>query len=137
MTMPDDMLAHNRKLIADFRADEGRSMAERPLLLLTTIGRRSGEERTSPMMYVRSGERLLVVASNSGAPTDPLWYRNLVTHPEVTVEMTADRFPAKATPLAGDDYAREWATVKHQYPFFVEHEQRAGRRIPLVALIRQ
>lgn len=137
MTMPEDMLAHNRELIAAFRADEGRSMAGRPLLLLTTTGRRSGEERTSPMMYVRSGDRLLVIASNAGARTDPQWYRNLLADPDVTVEMTGEKFRAKAVPLDGDDYAREWATIKESYPFFIEHEQRAGRRIPVVTLLKQ
>jgi deazaflavin-dependent oxidoreductase (nitroreductase family) len=137
MTMPKDMLAHNRKLIADFRADEGRSMADRPLLLLTTTGRRSGEERTSPMMYARSGDRLMVIASNSGATEDPLWYRNLLAEPAVTVEMTGEKFTATAVPLEGDDYTREWTTIKQSYPFFADHEQRAGRRIPVVSLIRR
>jgi deazaflavin-dependent oxidoreductase (nitroreductase family) len=137
MTMPQDMLAHNRKLIADFRADEGRSMADRPLLLLTTTGRRSGEERTSPMMYARSGDLLMVIASNDGATEHPLWYRNLLSQPSVTVEMTGEKFTAKAVPLAGDDYTREWTTIKQTYPFFADHEQKAGRRIPVVSLIRQ
>jgi deazaflavin-dependent oxidoreductase (nitroreductase family) len=137
MTMPDDMRAHNRQLIADFRADEGRSMAARPLLLLTTTGRRSGQERTTPMMYARAGDRLFVIASNNGAERDPHWYLNLVADPDVTVEMTGEKFKAKAIPLSGDDYAREWSAIKASYPFFEEHEQKAGRPIPVVSLIRQ
>lgn len=135
MTMPTDLLAHNRKLIDDFRADGGMSMGNRPLLLLTTVGRRSGEERTSPMMYVPDGDRLLVIASNNGAATDPLWYQNLVADPSVTVEVPGRRYRAVATPLTGEDYDRQWAATKEKFPFFAEHEMRAGtRRIPVVAL---
>ncbi len=134
MTVPADVLAYNRKLIAEFRADGGASMGDRPLLLLTTTGRRSGEPRTSPMMYIPDGDRPLVVASNNGAASDPQWYRNLLTEPVVTVEMPGRTFQARATPLTGDTYDRAWRTIKERYPFFAEHEQRAGRTIPVVAL---
>jgi len=136
MTMPPDLLAHNRQLISQFRADGGVSMGNRPLLLLTTVGRRTGQQRTSPMMYVRDDDRLLVIASNNGGQADPLWYRNLVADPHVTVELPAQMFEATAAPLTGDDYDGAWARIKEQYPFFAEHEDRAGgRRIPVVALI--
>jgi deazaflavin-dependent oxidoreductase (nitroreductase family) len=138
MTMPDDVLAYNRKLIEEFRADGGKSMGDRPLLLLTTVGRRSGGEQTSPMMYVRSGDRLLVIASNNGAARDPMWYGNLSAQPAVTVEVPGERFAAHAEPLTGDEYEREWAAIKRSYPFFAEHETRAGgRRIPVVALVKE
>ena len=136
MTMPDDMLAYNRQLITQFRADGGASIGDRKLLLLTTRGRRTGQERTSPMMYVPSGDRLLVIASNNGAPEDPHWYQNLVADPAVTVELPGDTYPARAEALSGDDYEREWAAIKENFPFFAEHETRAGRRIPVVALTR-
>lgn len=135
MTMPPDLLAHNKQLILQFRADGGASMGSRPLLLLTTLGRRSGQKRTSPMMYVRSGERVLVIASNNGAPADPLWYRNLIADPRVTVELPGQEFTATAEPLTGADYDREWAQIKEKFPFFADHELRSGgRRIPVVAL---
>jgi deazaflavin-dependent oxidoreductase (nitroreductase family) len=140
MTMPDDRLAYNRQLISEFRADGGASMGGRPLLLLTTRGRRTGEERTSPMMYVRAStdDRLLVIASNAGAARHPLWYQNLVSTPEVTVEVPGSKFEAVATPLSGADYEREWSIIKEKFPFFAEHEEKAaGRQIPVVALTRQ
>ena len=136
MTMPADMLSHNRKLIEEFRADGGASMGDRPLLLLTTLGRRSGKHRTSPMMFVRDADRLLVIASNAGATEDPQWYRNLIADPDVTVEVPGDEYRAHATPLTGEDYDRQWARIIELYPFFAEHEQKAGRRIPVVALTR-
>jgi deazaflavin-dependent oxidoreductase (nitroreductase family) len=137
MTMPDDRLAYNRNLIEEFRADGGKSMGDRPLLLLTTRGRRSGEPRTSPMMYVRASadDRLLVIASNAGAPRDPHWYLNLVATPTVTVELPGTTYEAAATPLTGADYTREWTVIKEKFPFFAEHEQQTeGRQIPVVAL---
>ncbi|MGA5304528.1 nitroreductase/quinone reductase family protein [Nucisporomicrobium flavum] len=137
MTMPDDVLAYNRQLIATFRADAGASIGDRPLLLLTTRGRRSGEPRTSPIMYVRADGRLFVVASNAGAAEDPQWYRNLLADPAVTVELPGETFPARATPLSGEDYERQWDRITGQHAFFLEHQQRAGdRRIPIVELHR-
>jgi deazaflavin-dependent oxidoreductase (nitroreductase family) len=137
MTMPDDLLAHNRQLIEQFRADGGVSMGDRPLLLLTTTGRKSGEQRTSPMMYVRDGERLLVIASNNGATADPAWYRNLTADPVVRVEVPGQDFAATAEPLTGADYDQQWKQITEKFPFFVEHQERAGnRRIPIVALIK-
>ena len=137
MTMPDDLLAHNRQLIEQFRTDGGASMGDRPLLLLTTLGRRTGERRTSPMMYVREQDRLLVIASNNGAATDPLWYQNLVADPHVKVEVPGHSFNATAEPLKGADYDREWKQIKETFPFFAEHEEKAGSRtIPVVALTK-
>ena len=137
MTMPDDLLAHNRQLIEQFRADHGVSMGNRPLLLLTTIGRRSGRRRTSPMMYVQGEERVLVIASNNGATTDPAWYLNLIADPHVTVELPGHEYKATAEPLTGADYDREWTAIKETFPFFAEHQERAGdRKIPVVALTK-
>ena len=137
MTRPDDHLASNRRLIEEFRADGGKSMGDRPLLLLTTVGRRSGKPHTSPMMYVEDADRLLIIASNNGATSDPLWYLNLVANPSVTVELPGQSYPAVARPLDGDDYDAQWAAIQARYPFFTEHQVRArGRRIPVVALTK-
>jgi deazaflavin-dependent oxidoreductase (nitroreductase family) len=138
MTMPDDMLAHNRTLIEQFRADGGASMGNRPLLLLTTIGARSGAKRTSPMMYVRSDDRLLVIASNNGAEHHPDWFHNLSANPVVTVELAGDTHEATAVVLEGEDRDTNFARIVQDYPFFAEHQERAtGRAIPVVALERK
>ena len=137
MTMPDDQLAYNRTLIEEFRADGGKSMGDRPLLLLTTVGRHSGKSRTSPMMYVPDGERLLVIASNNGATHDPQWYLNLTADPSVTVELPGQEYRGQATPLTGADYDEQWADIQEKFPFFTEHQQRAGdRHIPVVAITK-
>jgi hypothetical protein len=101
MTMPSDMLAHNRKLIDEFRADGGASMGDRPLLLLTTIGRRSGEHRTSPMMYVQDQDRLLVIASNNGARKAPEWYPQPGRGPSREGRGAGAEFPGTGHPAGG------------------------------------
>src|SRR5438876_9331026 len=101
-----DQDTYNRQLIEEFRADRdkgGGAMKGRPLLLLTTTGAKSGQLRTTPMMYIRDGDRLLVIASNAGAPIHPDWYRNLLTHPEVTVEVGSEIFEASDIVTEGHD----------------------------------
>src|SRR5262249_59348063 len=105
MTLPEDMLAHNRQVIADFRANGGVEPG-RHLLLLTTTGARTGHKRTSPMMYIPDGDRLLVMASNAGAPRHPNWYHNLVAHPDVTVEITGGTYQAPPRPPQGQERER-------------------------------
>jgi deazaflavin-dependent oxidoreductase (nitroreductase family) len=133
-----DMEATNRRVIEQFRAGgEIEGMHRDRLVLLTTKGARSGERRTTPMMFHRDGDRILVIASNSGAPKAPAWYHNLVANPEVEVEVGDERFDAVAKPLEGDDYDRAWAEIKQAYRFFAAHEEKAGRTIPVVALERR
>lgn len=133
-----DIQETNRRVIEQFRAGgpvEG--MQRDRLVLLTTTGRRSGEPRTTPMMFHRDGDRVLVIASNIGAPAHPDWYRNLEADPHVTVEIGDESYPATAIPTAGADRERVWAEIKGLYPFFADHEVKAApREIPVVALTR-
>jgi deazaflavin-dependent oxidoreductase (nitroreductase family) len=133
-----DRQAYNRNLIEEFRANRGEAgpFADRPLLLLTTTGARTGQARVTPLMYVPDGDRMLLIASNIGAPKHPDWYRNLVAHPDVTVEVRDETFGARATPAEGDEYARLWASITEQYPFFVEHQEKTTRQIPIVIVTR-
>jgi deazaflavin-dependent oxidoreductase (nitroreductase family) len=132
-----DPLAVNRMMIERYRATGGnppegeRGSADR-MLLLTTTGARSGQPQTAPMMYLRDGDRLVVYASNAGAPKAPAWYHNLVARPDVTVEVGRDRFEATATVTEGEERERLWEL----FPF-PEHERQAGRRIPVVTLTRR
>lgn len=136
--MPD-LIAYNQQLIEEFRASRsagGAVMNGRPLILLTTTGAKTGQPRTTPMMYMREGDRLLVIASNAGAPKDPDWYHNLVAHPEVTAEVGTETFPATAVVLEGEERERLWSRIVEQYPFFAEHQAKITRQIPVVALDR-
>jgi deazaflavin-dependent oxidoreductase (nitroreductase family) len=136
MTLPDDVATYNRKLIAEFRANGG-PPGGRPVLLLTTTGARTGEKRTTPMMYIPDGDRLLVVASNAGAPRHPDWYHNLVAHPDVVVEHGAEVFPATAIPATGAERDRLFADISARYPFFTDHQAKVTRTIPVVVLTRR
>ncbi|WP_051829905.1 MULTISPECIES: nitroreductase/quinone reductase family protein [Streptomyces] len=128
----------NRKVIAGFRTGEGvvgGDLAGMQLLLLTVVGARSGEPRTTPLVYLPDGERLVVFASNGGSDTDPVWYRNLVAHPEVTVEVGAERYPAVAAAVDPAEHDALWARVVAAYPQFAGYRTTA-RTVPLVALVR-
>jgi len=134
--LPKDMKEHNRRLVEQFRAD-GRRMGDSPMLVLTTVGRRTGRPHTTPMMYVRDGERLLVLASNAGAPDHPDWYLNLVANPQVTVEVDGEEYRATAVVTAGEERDRLFAGTVEQYPFFADHQAGISRTIPVVALARE
>lgn len=137
--MPDQN-DYNRQLIEDFRANRSKpdsSFASRPLLLLTTTGAKSGQPRTAPMMYIPDGDHLLVIASNAGAARHPDWYHNLVTHPEVTVEVKAETYEATASIAEGEERQRLWAKVVAAAPFFTEHQAKITRQIPVIVLKRQ
>jgi deazaflavin-dependent oxidoreductase (nitroreductase family) len=127
----------NRQVIDQFRAGgEIQGMHRDRLVLLTTTGARTGQRRTTPMMFHRDGDRLLVVASNIGAPRHPDWYVNLAASPRVTVEVGDETYDALAEPLEGEPRERAWAMLKENYPFFAEHEAKTERTIPVVALTR-
>ncbi|HLJ81961.1 MAG TPA: nitroreductase family deazaflavin-dependent oxidoreductase [Ktedonobacterales bacterium] len=135
-----DQRGYNRNLIEQFRAERGNvggPMAGRHLLLLTTTGAKSGQRRTTPMMYIPDGDRLIVMASNAGAPAHPDWYRNLVAHPDVTVEVGAETYDATAIVTEGAERQRIWDMVVEQYPFFIEHQAKITRQIPVIALERR
>src|SRR6266567_2685848 len=105
-----DMKEINRRTVEQFRAGGAiDGMHRERLLLLTTVGRRSGERRTTPMMFHRDGEHVYVIASNIGAPRHPDWYLNLAADPDVTVEIGDDTYDATATPLAGAERDHVWA----------------------------
>jgi deazaflavin-dependent oxidoreductase (nitroreductase family) len=134
--MPD----WNAKIIEEFRANDGKvggNFQGAPLLLLHTKGRRTGAERVNPMMYLDEGDgRIFVFASKGGHPTNPDWYRNLVSDPHVTVEMGTETFPAHASVVTGEERDRIYAEQARRYPGFAEYEKATTRVIPVVALVR-
>ena len=131
-----DQNDYNRQLIEEFRADRSK-FGGRPLLLLTTTGAKSGQRRTTPMMYVRNGDHLMVIASNVGAPTHPAWYHNLMAHPDVTVEVGNETFEATAIVTTGEERHQLWTRIVESYPFFSEHQAKTTRQIPVIILERR
>jgi deazaflavin-dependent oxidoreductase (nitroreductase family) len=132
--MPADMRQHNRKLIEDFRTN-GAPVGRR-LLLLTTTGARSGKARTTPLMYVPDGDRLLVIAANAGAQRNPDWYYNAIAHPAVRVEVGDQDYEATAHALEGQEYTDVFDWIATDYPFFGEYQENVERTIPVIALTR-
>ena len=135
-----DQHAYNRQLIEAFRVNRGKTdgpFAARPLLLLTTIGAKSGQARTSPLMYIPDGDQLLVLASNFGAPKHPDWYHNLLVHPSVTVEVGSETYRARASTLVGLEREQTWARIVERYPSLAQLQATTRRQIPIVALQRE
>jgi deazaflavin-dependent oxidoreductase (nitroreductase family) len=129
----------NQKVIEEFRANGGKvggQFAGAPLLLLTTIGAKSGRRNTTPVMYLADGDRLHVFASKGGAPTHPAWYHNLIAHPTVTVEVGSETFEARAVEVTGAERDRLYSRQAQVYPGFAEYAAKTTRQIPVVALER-
>ena len=105
-----------------------------PSLLLTTTGRRSGESRTSALIFARDGDDYLVVASMGGAPMHPAWYLNLTANPEADVQVKADHIPVTARTASDDEKPRLWKIVTEQWPNYDVYQTRTDRVIPLVVL---
>ena len=132
----------NDATIREFHAKAGKGIAgfgDR-LLLLTTVGRRSGEERITPVMYHRDGDRYVVVASKGGAPDDPAWYHNLKANPVATVEVgTAtgtETFEVRAREAEGEERERMFADRVAIAPGFGEYQRNTSRQIPVMILER-
>jgi len=129
------MKAFNQKIISEFRANQGQlsgQMAGRTLMLLTTTGARSGEQRTAVLGFGKDGENFVVIASNNAPPADPTWYRNLQSKPEATVEVGAEKIKVKARTARGAERER----LKPLLPYFEGQQQKTSRELPLVILER-
>ena len=105
-----------------------------PTLLLTTTGRRSGQPRTSAMIFAQDGDDYLVVASQGGAPVHPNWYRNLDADPDVEVQVRDRRFKAVARTATEEERPRLWKILTDVWPNFDVYAGRTERRIPVVVL---
>src|SRR5262249_30899086 len=103
---------------------------------LTTMGRRSGELRTTPLIYGRRGDDYLVVASNDGSDTPPGWYFNLTEHPEVTVQIRGDRFTARARTATADERPELWQEMVGRFAGYEDYQRKANREISVVVLER-
>lgn len=134
------MTLFGREHVERYRATdgaEGHDWNGTQTLLLTTTGRRSGEERTTPLIYGRDGDDYLVVASKGGSDEPPAWYLNLVAEPEVGVQVKGDRFRARARTASAEEKARMWKTMVAEWPSYDDYQESTEREIPVVVLERQ
>jgi deazaflavin-dependent oxidoreductase (nitroreductase family) len=134
-----EMSEFNKRIIEEFRANRGKvggQFANAPMLLLTTTGARSSRSYTTPLVYSKDGERIVIIASKAGAPNNPDWYHNLRAHPTVTVEVGAERFQAKAVITSGEERERLFNNHAQMLPIFNEYRKKTTRQIPVIALER-
>jgi deazaflavin-dependent oxidoreductase (nitroreductase family) len=123
--------------VAAYRATEGKiggRMMNSPVLLLLTTGRKSGKERTTPLLYLRDGVNYIMVASNGGTAGDPAWWLNLQRDPEAIVEVGGSRLRVRAEEVKGEQKRRLWRRLVEMYPLYESYQRRTDREIPVISL---
>jgi len=139
MSGSTDTRSFNEQIIDEFRANGGKvggPFEGASMVLLTTTGAKSGQPRTMPLVYFADGGRILIVASKGGAPTNPDWYYNLVTNPEVTIEVGTEKYQARATVVAEPERTQLFERIATSNPGFGEYQKKTTRAIPVIALER-
>jgi deazaflavin-dependent oxidoreductase (nitroreductase family) len=130
----------NKQIIAEYRKNHGKvggNFEGAPLLLLHTVGRRSGKQRVNPVMYLRDGERHVVFASKAGADTHPDWYENLKATPDVKIEVGDSTIEVHAEEVNGPEREKLYERQASIYPNFAEYQSKTKRVIPVIALINK
>jgi F420H(2)-dependent quinone reductase len=120
-----------------YRATGGKlfgRMGKSPILLLNTVGRKSGKKRTSPLLYVMDGEDFVIIASKGGASAHPAWYLNLVANPEATVEIEDREVRVRAEEAHSEEKSRLWQKMVEMYPAYDAYQEKTEREIPLLVL---
>jgi deazaflavin-dependent oxidoreductase (nitroreductase family) len=131
-----DLIELNRRVVEEFRANGGKVQGWAPLILLTTKGAKSGEPRIYPLMSVPYGDTYLAVASKGGVPKNPLWYYNLLAHPDVSVEVGNEQFEATARLLTGAEREQAFKQAAAVFPNYAELQKKTAREIPVFLLER-
>lgn len=130
----------NRRIIEEFRANEGRvggNFEGHTLLLLHHIGARTGTERVNPLAcQVLDDDSWAIFASKGGAPTNPDWYHNLLAHPKASIEFGAETIDVVARVAGGEERARIWNRQIEVMPGFAEYDRKTEREIPVIVLDR-
>ena len=130
----------NKKIIDEFHANAGvvgAPFAGMKMILITTKGAKTGQVTTTPLVYSKDGERLVIIASMGGAPKSPAWYHNLVANPEIEVEVGTEKFTVVASEAKGAERDSLFAKQAAVMPVFAEYEKKTTRKIPLMLLTRK
>jgi len=130
----------NAAIIEEFRTHGGRvggPFEGAQLLLLTSTGAKSGQPRTTPVVYLEDGQNLVIFASKAGAPTHPAWYRNLLANPSATVEVGTRTLAVRAREAEGDERRRLYEQQVARMPQFADYQAKTTRQIPVVVLERE
>ncbi len=133
---PVGWVAEHIRQYVQTNGEQGHLWRGVPTLLLTTRGRRSGKPRRTALIYGLDGDRYLVVASKGGAEQHPLWYLNLLEHPEVEIQVGGDRFRASARTATAEEKPRLWERMTQIWPAYDEYQTKTDRDIPVIILER-
>jgi len=133
---PTDWVAEHVQRYIETNGEDGHIWKGVPTLLLTTLGRRSGQPRRLALIYGQDGDRYVIVASKGGAAQHPEWYLNLLDHPEVQVQVLADRFRANARTATPEEYPALWEHMAQIWPDYNTYQTKTDRQIPLIILER-
>jgi len=134
----DDLFgAEHVRVYRETAGDRGHDWRGAQILLLTTKGRKSGEMRTTPLIYRNDGDRWVVVASKGGAPRNPNWFENLHADPSVEIQVKGEHVPARATAAEGEERTRLWSLMTEVWPAYEDYQARTDRVIPVVTIARQ
>ena len=106
------------------------------ILLLTTVGRKSGEKRTTPLIHRTDGERYVIIASNGGATDHPAWFKNFSANPSVEIQVKAEKFPVSVSIAEGEERERLWKLMTEVWPDYDSYQENTDREIPVVVLER-
>jgi F420H(2)-dependent quinone reductase len=123
--------------VAAYRATKGKiggRLMNSPVLLLLTTGRKSGRERTTPLLFLRDGVNYIMVASNGGTAGDPAWWLNLQKDPEAIVEVGGRTLRVRAEEVKGEEKRRLWTRLVETYPLYESYQRRTDREIPVILL---
>ncbi|MEX2108229.1 MAG: nitroreductase family deazaflavin-dependent oxidoreductase [Solirubrobacterales bacterium] len=116
--------------------EEGHEWQGTQTLLLTTTGRKSGEPRTTPLIYAPHDDAYMIVASKGGTDDPPAWYLNLSENPEVEVQVKGDKFKARARTASAEEKPEMWETMAKEWPAYNDYQRNTEREIPVVVLDR-
>jgi deazaflavin-dependent oxidoreductase (nitroreductase family) len=129
--------AEHTRVYREHDGDPGFHWRGANVLLLTTTGRKSGEERTTPLIFREDGDRWVIVASKGGTPEHPSWYVNMLDDPEAEIQVKAERIPVRMSTAEGDERERLWKLMNEQWPDYDSYQEKTDRKIPVVVLERR
>jgi deazaflavin-dependent oxidoreductase (nitroreductase family) len=132
---PSDRVREQVALYESTDGREGGTLEDRPVVILTTVGAKTGSVRKNPVMRIKEGDVYVAVASNAGAVRDPAWYANVKAHPEISLQDGATVHRVRAREVFGDEKSQWWRIAERDWPHFPEYREKAGdREIPVLLL---
>ena len=134
----DDLFgAEHVRVYRETGGERGYDWRGTTILLLTTTGRASGQERTTPLIHRTDGDTWVVVASKGGAPDHPDWYKNLQAEPDVLIQVKSERIPVRAETAEGGERTRLWQLMTEVWPAYDDYQRKTDRQIPVVVFRRR